>query len=604
MGRNKSNQGRKKKSRSKSRNNKNRSQRNAAAVKAPVTEVVPADSNEIIESTDSVETSDSIETQEFAEEGVLEKESVENAEPETIDETQEESAQEAEPVSEPEQEIEHEQVQEPESETEPEHTFAPAAAPAPVKVKKKHSGLKVFGIVAALMIYSALFIGAAFAIERTVVSPERFHNNTVINDVDVSGMNIDEANDALTEEWNKHELTVVDSAGKEIGTLKNFDFSYNIDDELESALRPGAERSIVNYVKNEKVSYRINMTPSDSTDEFDEQFNRLSIVKDAEGDKPSKNAYIDKSDTEFRIVKEVMGNSVDTELLKKALLEAVARDEKKFEYRRSSFHKAPKIVSNSPELLQEREYCRKYLSFKIRLRNSINDYTITPDWLDKMLKVKQSGKTVVRKEKVEEFINETLYPKFSSTGDTRHLTSAGGGKYTISGGTYGFTIDSEKETSKLTKELKAREDIEREPIYSGKSPNKNGRDDIGGDFIEVDIAKQRVWVVINGKVKVDTPVVTGNVPRHNTPTGVYYIVYKATNTTLKGHNDDGSEYESHVAYWMPFYLGYGLHDASWRGVFGGSIYLGNGSHGCVNCPPAIMPKIFKLSYTGMPVIVH
>ena len=35
---------------------------------------------------------------------------------------------------------------------------------------------------------------------------------------------------------------------------------------------------------------------------------------------------------------------------------------------------------------------------------------------------------------------------------------------------------------------------------------------------------------------------------------------------------------------MPFYGNYGMHDAPWRGAFGGRIYRGNGSHGCVNMP--------------------
>ena len=39
-----------------------------------------------------------------------------------------------------------------------------------------------------------------------------------------------------------------------------------------------------------------------------------------------------------------------------------------------------------------------------------------------------------------------------------------------------------------------------------------------------------------------------------------------SNLTLKGKNDDGSNYSSFVNYWMPFTkdLSIGMHDASWR----------------------------------------
>ncbi|MBQ7463714.1 MAG: L,D-transpeptidase, partial [Lachnospiraceae bacterium] len=53
-----------------------------------------------------------------------------------------------------------------------------------------------------------------------------------------------------------------------------------------------------------------------------------------------------------------------------------------------------------------------------------------------------------------------------------------------------------------------------------------------------------------------------------------------------------------------FYGGYGLHDASWRGAFGGNIYKTNGSHGCVNMPRATAEALFATVNVGTPVVVH
>ena len=55
---------------------------------------------------------------------------------------------------------------------------------------------------------------------------------------------------------------------------------------------------------------------------------------------------------------------------------------------------------------------------------------------------------------------------------------------------------------------------------------------------------------------------------------------------------------------MPFYDGQGLHDASWRTAFGGNIYQTNGSHGCVNLPPAVAATIYENIDTGTPVILY
>ncbi|MEE1273363.1 MAG: L,D-transpeptidase, partial [Olegusella sp.] len=60
-----------------------------------------------------------------------------------------------------------------------------------------------------------------------------------------------------------------------------------------------------------------------------------------------------------------------------------------------------------------------------------------------------------------------------------------------------------------------------------------------------------------------------------------------------------------VTYWMPF-IGndVGLHDASWRSQFGGSIYQYNGSHGCVNLPTDKAAQLYGLTRVGDKVIVH
>ena len=56
---------------------------------------------------------------------------------------------------------------------------------------------------------------------------------------------------------------------------------------------------------------------------------------------------------------------------------------------------------------------------------------------------------------------------------------------------------------------------------------------------------------------------------------------------------------------MPFYENLvAFHDADWRYSFGGEIYLTNGSHGCVNLPPAAAAELFQITQVGDPVVVH
>ena len=99
--------------------------------------------------------------------------------------------------------------------------------------------------------------------------------------------------------------------------------------------------------------------------------------------------------------------------------------------------------------------------------------------------------------------------------------------------------------------------------------------------IEVSISGQSACLYKNGSVKFCSPIVTGQRGKWDTPRGTFRIRNKGRNTKLKG-----PDYESFVSFWSGFdYSGaYGFHDASWRGSFGGSIYISNGSHGCINMP--------------------
>ena len=81
--------------------------------------------------------------------------------------------------------------------------------------------------------------------------------------------------------------------------------------------------------------------------------------------------------------------------------------------------------------------------------------------------------------------------------------------------------------------------------------------------------------------------------------------YITLSAALKGEEDNGDEYESFVNYWMAF-IGnsYGLHDATWRGTFGGSIYQGAGSHGCVNMPYNSAAELYSMVSPGTLVLIY
>lgn len=136
------------------------------------------------------------------------------------------------------------------------------------------------------------------------------------------------------------------------------------------------------------------------------------------------------------------------------------------------------------------------------------------------------------------------------------------------------------------------------PEYTRDAFNRSSTE-IGDTYIEVDMGVQKLYYYERGTLKLETDVVTGNARRRmSTPEGVNYVYSKQKNRILRGQG-----YATPVKFWMPVKGSIGIHDADWRDEFGGDVYKTNGSHGCVNVPEDVMPKLYDMVEIGTPVIM-
>ncbi|MCH5299344.1 MAG: fibronectin type III domain-containing protein [Ruminococcus sp.] len=127
---------------------------------------------------------------------------------------------------------------------------------------------------------------------------------------------------------------------------------------------------------------------------------------------------------------------------------------------------------------------------------------------------------------------------------------------------------------------------------------------VSGTWVEVCTETQSMTMYVNNKVYITTPVVTGQYGPQGTTHGYHHVISKKTPARLRG-SYNGHSWDVNVKYWLGFTSdGQGIHDATWRGAFGGNIYKTNGSNGCVNTPMTAVTKIYNKSYMGMPIIVY
>jgi lipoprotein-anchoring transpeptidase ErfK/SrfK len=133
--------------------------------------------------------------------------------------------------------------------------------------------------------------------------------------------------------------------------------------------------------------------------------------------------------------------------------------------------------------------------------------------------------------------------------------------------------------------------------------------------IMVSIGEQALRAYQDGRLVLFTYVTTGR-PELPTVTGHFYIYDKVTPWQFISPWPPGSPSyypPTWSKYWMPFYAGYGLHDAWWRHDYGpGTNVYGDGpgsseptgTHGCVNIPLAQTQWLWNWAPVGTPVVIY
>lgn len=459
---------------------------------------------------------------------------------------------------------------------------------------------KATRIIIILILLVALIFGLYKYIGYRNYCSVHFQSDTTINGVDVSGLTKAETIEKLTDEWNSNTFELVNGS-ESMMTLKNPKFEYNISKAINSTMASYAKFPVITKIKGNNKEATIAMTVN-PTEGLHNKIASLDVCNDKTRIQTT-NAYVSmKQNRNFDIIPEVYGTNIDVDVLEQAVLDAIAEGSWTLEYVDSDYYKLPEITTESQEVLDRQAYCKKYLSTKITYEFGNETYTISPTQFEKMIVV-DNGTVKVVKSKVKKFVAR-LAEKYDTIDNYRSFKSTLQGVITIPDGSYGYRIDQDEEKKQLIKDITAGKDVSREPVYSVTGYSRNGVNDILGTYVEVDLSNQKLWYYEGGQCMLSSPFVSGCIKDgFGTSTGAFYLVYKAANVTLKGTNADKTKYATKVKYWMPFYGDLGLHDASWRSSFGGSIYINGGSHGCVNMPPDKAGQLFNMIPYECPILV-
>ncbi len=462
---------------------------------------------------------------------------------------------------------------------------------------------KVLIFLAALVIVcvGALGVMTSKYTETKDYKSDHLAPGFIINDVRVFDMDYETAVKTVTDQWNAGDVLVTGEMDEPLATFRDIDCEYDIADQIANIKKNHKVLCAMNHYLNVPVNVHLPMLVSSYSDEFKEEVTSAKFLEHGAVTE-TQDAYVDLTDPSFPIVKEVYGSKPDTEKFFEDILTCIELGQRVFQYRESNYTAVPKVKSDDPELLAYQKFCQEYLHQKITYDLGEDSFTIPVEDLESLMRSDLSGKA--SKKKVQKYVKK-IAKKYDNVDKKRKFKSLTGKTITIDNSEYGWSVDQEGEVEQLIKDINSHEDVSREPVWATTGYGDYSLN-IGKTYVDVDVTKQKLVFFKNGKRKFSTDVVTGCRNTGTlTPTGLFQVLEKSRNVTLKGRNANGSKYSSFVNYWMAF-LGssYGLHDATWRSSFGGDIWITNGSHGCINIPPSKMPRLYELVDWGTPVIVH
>jgi hypothetical protein len=468
----------------------------------------------------------------------------------------------------------------------------------PEENKGETEGKKVrFRIL--LVIFGIIVPFTALYLYFTYYYNNHFYSNTEINGINTSNMTINKAEGAVNARAKTYQLKLLGRNNKS-DTIYGEDinlhtvFDGNISDLLrkqKALLWPVAMFRQQKLELNTMLKYDENL--------LKQQFDQLNCFQDAHIIEPVNASISEYGPNGYEIIPERPGAKVKKEKLYNAVLKAIDSLETSISLEELGCYEEPKLTSQSSDLKKAVNKMNMMAGTEIVYHFGTTTEILNGEQISKWLSVDDKLKVQLDKDGVREYV-DYIGKTYNTFGKFRSFKTSYGNVITVKGGDYGWWLNRPEETSELIELIKkGTKQEERKPVYY-QTAQQYGQDDIGNTYVEVNLTAQHLFFYKNGKLILESDFVSGNVAKnHATPVGTYPVQYKENDATLVGE-----DYETPVKYWMPFNKDIGFHDAPWRNKFGGKVYLTNGSHGCINMPPAKAKKMFQNIKRGVAVVVY
>ncbi len=473
---------------------------------------------------------------------------------------------------------------------------------APAETPKKKSKK---GLIITLSIVGVLLIGIAAAyLGISSYYKDKFVMGTNVNGVDCSEKTLAQVEAMLQKQVEEYALTIqLANGGKEVLEGTDMGIKYGGYKQLKEAFDEQ------NAYLWPKALFEENNIKAEIVFEYDQEklntlISTLECVKPENQVAPVSATVVYKDGT-FVIQDEVYGTQLDLTKVNEAIHTKVSAMEQEVNLEECGCYVQPVYKKDSKEVLAAQAELNKYISASITYSLDNIEVVVDKDEIVAWVSVDANMIPIIDAAKVKAF-TDTLGKKYNTANRGGVITTPTGKQVNVAVAGYGRQVGSQEDCNQLISEIKAGKTVTRSPIIS-RQATPEGQFAWGTTYVEVDIAEQHMWYIVNGQVAFETDVVTGKKGKNDTPTGTFTILEKMRNKVLRGRPlaNGKPSYLTPVSYWMRVtWSGIGFHDAGWQPTFGGDRYVNNGSHGCINMPPAKAKEFYGMLSVGCPVIIH
>ncbi|MDO4647292.1 MAG: peptidoglycan binding domain-containing protein [Eubacteriales bacterium] len=430
-----------------------------------------------------------------------------------------------------------------------------------------------------------------------------FPPNTYLNGFEAGLLTTEEAQEIIEKSVSEQTFSVIweDETEEEIPMTS---FSWTV--KTAPSLQELCKTESLSYWFSERDKMKVLATAyqlDPDEKELKEALSELNCVKGIGTEEPTE-AHIARTDNRYKIVESVVGTRVDADALFKEVNAALTRGVRSVRLAEVQCYAKADIDSSDEHLqyllakAEEMEACSIQLDLS-GVSETI-DWSIFGSWMT----MDDQGEFTLDEDALRTYV-KSLAEQYDTYGKERQFITAQGNTITVGGGKldcYGFTMDTEATTDAILDLLDKKESGDVSAVWTQSGATHGLLNDFGDAYIEVSIQDQTMWYIRSGEILLSTKVVTGmETEERRTPTGVYMILDKKKNHTMRGSY--GTAYCNFLI--AISHDGICIHDSPWRSNYGGDIYISSGSHGCINTPYSAMQSLYEAETNyGMPVIVY